>query len=618
MELRVTTGQVRRNFEKGLYQEAIRIAEDGIRTSRALNAEGMTYYIGSLSFSGRIEDAERLQTESVQGLSGGLEIRTRFFLVIAFCRQSRYAEAKKLLLQNLKQRRILRKRRTLEAMDEFFVRQGVAFYRYFQASYLRALRQTQLAQRAAFKSGSDYALVLAQDLRGHIHAQFHEIEEALKDLRQSSGRARAMGMDSLSAASEISQLIYQAEQGLDPEAIQTLTNALQTLSSNDTYSKSNLRLELARQLFWRGQLNEALAVLDQASRTIHETRNRRQEALLNLRYADTHLLAGRTERALTHIRFAQHCFTLNHLHLSVSEAEPTDRADERVNPNERFDLDIVLKVAATERRIQIALGQSTVAVDEEILKIRNWTGLPSDFDPQERLLNEISQDIDDQNRLARNRGLHSFFHLPQIQDRNSRLIILDLFPGTLFTSHQGETRLKKGLAPLIRKTLTALSNGICTKRQLIETIWGYDYDATRHDALIYSTFATLRRLLDERGHWVETFDHGYGLAKNVQLVSHGPPLATLLKNKKSNLSAADEGPSLVSQLNHRQLDILKILRKKNYLTTAICMKLFSVSEITASRDLSQLMKLRLVCRIGRGRAVRYCLFAPVLLREENP
>ena len=99
MELRVTTGQVRRNFEKGLYHEAIRIAEDGIRTSRALNAEGMTYYIGSLSFSGRIEDAERLQTESVQGLSGGLEIRTRFFLVIAFCRQSRYAEAKKFLLK---------------------------------------------------------------------------------------------------------------------------------------------------------------------------------------------------------------------------------------------------------------------------------------------------------------------------------------------------------------------------------------------------------------------------------------------------------------------------------------------------------------------------------------
>ena len=62
-----------------------------------------------------------------------------------------------------------------------------------------------------------------------------------------------------------------------------------------------------------------------------------------------------------------------------------------------------------------------------------------------------------------------------------------------------------------------------------------------------------------------------------------------------------------ANLNSRQQKILRFLAQNEFIDTPKCQEIFETSEVTASRDLSALLRLSLIDRIGKGRATKYAL-----------
>lgn len=77
------------------------------------------------------------------------------------------------------------------------------------------------------------------------------------------------------------------------------------------------------------------------------------------------------------------------------------------------------------------------------------------------------------------------------------------------------------------------------------------------------------------------------------------------KLRRSNISQADL--EVTSQLNVRQLILLKSLREIDFTIVKQYSKRFKVSTMTACRDLSHLQQQGQVLRLGKGRATVYCL-----------
>src|SRR5262249_9077049 len=87
--------------------------------------------------------------------------------------------------------------------------------------------------------------------------------------------------------------------GVEPDSAITELNELLGLAQcQDTYTKSSLYLELARQLTLRGRILESQEALDQVCELIHASRHRRYQTILNLRYAHNQYLTGENHQAL--------------------------------------------------------------------------------------------------------------------------------------------------------------------------------------------------------------------------------------------------------------------------------------------------------------------------------
>src|SRR5262249_32551466 len=111
--------------------------------------------------------------------------------------------------------------------------------------------------------------------------------------------------------------------------------------------------------------------------------------------------------------------------------------------------------------------------------------------------------------------------------------------------------------------------------------------------------------------WVEATDRGYRLRDGVQVRfhhAHAVPAAPI-----PALESFESEPTVLDELNYRQLSILKQMEKRESLDAPTCMRLFKVSQVTASRDLSMLHRLALVKRLGKGRATRHLSLKKVQL-----
>lgn len=608
----VSASQIHVLFLRGDYLEILESTLDST-LGGAMRPEVLPWVIGALSFTGRTDEGLILYRQVTDQLSADGRAGARFFLAIGLCRQSQYADARALFGQNL---RILKARagrpaEARSAVSRFYAYQGLSFYRYFCGRLTGAERSAARALESAIVGEFSYGRVLASDLKAHVLIQTGRVAEGLALFEHCLGLARALGNGGVVDAIESSRCAYRAQFGLSPlTACLDLERRLQGLSPQDSYSQSNLLLELGRQLTLRGDHSGAKQALNRASRVIYQTRNRRQEVTLNLRFAHLSFRAGEPDAALNHVRSAAKSLDLrvdHGLELQVVGSELQiavslgldDRARELRN---RAEILSAYAGGVINQRIQrrVALAARTGdQLPEDILVVRAG---------EDRLGDILDLQTDSAHAAEWRDAVLEAGYLGLLAkelnpDGGEQCLYLDLMPGSVTLLDRGHVEHSStGLTPILRQLASRLGAGPASKRELIETVWKYRYHPLRHDAVVYSAITNFRKLLHSRAKWLESTETGYRLQEGVTIrfPTRRRPVATEVIEAPQ--TAAPEIP-----LNLRQIKALNYLKSGESISSVEYKSRFKVSEITAVRDLAALTRLRLVIRVGRARATRYLL-----------
>jgi hypothetical protein len=127
-----------------------------------------------------------------------------------------------------------------------------------------------------------------------------------------------------------------------------------------------------------------------------------------------------------------------------------------------------------------------------------------------------------------------------------------------------------------------LSSAGLSKEKLIREVWGLDYHPLHHDPMIYSAIGRLRDLMP-----IECQDGLYKIPGSLKWVH-------LSQNKESVLKISD-----------RQKEIFKLLDQMENLSRRDLVERLKLSERTALRELTQLVRMGLLTQNGAGRGVYY-------------
>ena len=581
--------KLHKDFVAGRYQRALEALEKGQAAAQAGNFVSL---IGALSLTGRIAEADAYFRSHGRKQSGLPLVAARFFLATGWARQSEYVRSRELFEENARVA-------ADEPLSQFFVHQGDAFYYFYTGRTRTALAAAEAARAAAIAAKNLFARSLATDGLGLCHVSAGEIHHGLSLLSEAQKLAEKLGNVSFANSSAITQELFRAEFGLDGEkALARLEKRLDSLGTEDSYSASNVALELARQYTLRGRYRDSARVLESAAPRIYSNKNRRHEIQLNLRLAE---LAGRRGEFF----LARHYlwFARRFLHAEA-------------------DGSFALSALGIERKLAQAEGQAELVADcdrrwEDFaefsatrdlnLKVRSGKTSPDRENPEDLVHAALWQsreakEIEEKLRPLLERGYHAEVSLTLQMAPGVRS--LALVPGGIFHQDADLAQFRPArLSPLQRKLLTALAReGEVNKEKLVQAVWKYSYHPLRHDSMLYAALSGLRKVLGPVvGSWILASENGYRL--DARFVA-SPRQKSVTPAPSWNEPAAEEG------LNHRQIEILEWLRKVRFVSVGECRERFGVSEITALRDLADLTRRNFVLRIGKARATRYTLRSP--------
>jgi len=596
--------QVIEKFQAGQFNEVV----EGIENVSALkaNKELLPLWIGSLVFTGDVPKAEALFNKSKA--SDEELIASRFFLAVGMVRQSRYAEARTLIAQNTRA-----KNKTSESL--FYIYQGLAFYRFFCGRFYLSKKYAQKAFQSAVESEFTFGEMISKDLLAHSLVQTGQVRKGLNYFEEALKTATRAKNQWLSAAIKISVLKFRAQFGLDPSTdLSDLEEALGKLAPQDTYSVAELLLELTRQYLLRGQFTKAENCLSRASDIIYKHQNRRQVAMLNLRMVYMLYLQAQYTQALHVIRFAEQNIDREvDLNLWMQMTGLKTMILRSSNHSAEAE-EIQRSLRAQSERVQTAINQKIIARSQPQ---EGRSAFPTGEDPIGDLLDKARAQDPTAPQLIVQSGYYGLLHKYYRVPFGTQCLIFDLIPGSVVILDKGNvTFKKKGLNSLLRKIILLLKNSPQSKEDLVRQIWGYEYDPLRHDTLIYSSINKVRKLLEPYGEWISLSEQGYFIRKDIKVI---------IKNalKTSNVRAVKIQPQLVAErpkakvvrampvvfkdLNFRQLQIIDYLKKNISISILELSTKLEISKPTATRDLSQLHKLGILKRVGKGRATRYLI-----------
>ncbi len=568
-----------------------------------------SFQIGALVFLGEFQEAKIIFERAIKLTNPTLAFicRCRFFLGVGSVRRSDYAAARTYFAQN-----ILAKKKSLNSKERgiaeisFYALQGSAFFRFFRGQFNRAAVIAERAYAVAFEDRFKYGQILALDLLGHSFFQLGSIRRGTFELEKALTLAKSLGNGGIVAALSVSLVKYRAQFGLDIQnSIQQLSGTLASLSSEDVYSRSELYLELIRQLVLRGQGKAAQKLIEKVSHLIYQHQNKRQSAVFNLRYSHLLLLRGDPQAALA-------------LTSAVSS-----------NLDPKIDILISKQAEGLSRKIREHLngdnanGQSLAKFSANFIDARIERRHSIDRLSSNNLGEDPLGDILDRIRLE---GSALFYEikklgllglLPQVLNitLGSSGIYLGPSRGEMLIVSGGDVIcLDHGITGPIKKLILCLCGPeYKSKEFLIEKVWNYTYDSSIHDSLLHATIGKLRNLLGDCAGWVEWSNKGYKLSDHISIFTAS---ATPTKDdefrfqedrmkKKSQESAGKVSPGV--DLNSRQIGVLHSLKPGKFISVKEYTKVYKVSSMTACRDLSYLHKTGRVLRIGRGRATGYAL-----------
>ena len=592
-------GLIAKLFYQGEYATVLERTYDD---QKVIEPSLIPFILGSLGFLGRTEECEAFFKSHQKQLTSEQESYGYFFLAIAWTRRSQYKKAR-IYLQHNKNL----KNQSGKSNEEinFLVAQGISFFLYYLGQFDRSLIWCQKSLRASMTLDNFWMKALALDLLGNNLIQNGHVFEGLQHLQQAIKVSKKMGNNSLAEMIETSLLIYQNEYGVQiTTSFQQLEKKCKKLTSKDSFSKANLGLELARQLTLRGSFNEATRVLKEISELIYQSQNRRQEVRFNLRWAELCYLRHELATGLHYIRSGKK--SLNYV-------------------DQTYEIQLLgLEIKILEKEGSAvnlpALKNHLLTLSKKFKSVKNGNILARDYDITQlefentddeihRLILKASQSPLQARKIILETGFFSWLYRFFSLKTNEHYIVLNFEPKsiTCVDSHSIAHKPSE-LSSLNYKIITTLAEGFKTKQELLELIWGYQYDPLRHDSLIYSAFSNLRKILGQHAWFLETTEMGYHLKATV--LDHQLK-AVVSKDQSVKITEPVLNHDLESYvklgINSRQIQILQYLEKNPFIAVKKAQEIFTTSEITANRDLRSLFQRKLVVRVGLGRATQYAL-----------
>lgn len=560
-----------------------------------LTPEQVPFVVGALVFLGKSLEAELLAQNESSHLSPVEHAACVFYLVLSHTRKSQYPKAQEQLavLQEL-----LQKDETAEV--QFYHYQAEAFVLYFCGQIEQAKKMATESLRFALKSKKVFFQILAQDLLGHARVKTGEFFTGLQFIREAAKLALKIGNHSWEVAAHSAGVLYEAEYGYRRESILAELNKLkEDRRFQDSYSQITLHLELARQYVLRGQWGLAEEILNQTAPQVFASENRRQEIILNLHWAKLWSYRGQTQLAMQFLRAAS--FRLNsetdrgfELKILLAEADLMTEPDPQLDRVKQRILELSEDYGETTERNQI--------------QRRGWKIFSSERgeDALHNFMMELQEDEARSFERVRASGYYAFFYKLVRRPPGEALMYVHGHSGEVVCFSSQEITVHK-LTKLSLAVLRTLSRKAVSKDELVRAIWGYEYDPLRHDSLIYSAISQLRRQLGEKHSWI---------VHDETLYSASVPI--LFDVKKQLKRTASSGAQVLREIqpahfevppdvNARQAQIIEYLIENQYIDTRTVKSFFTMSEITASRDLSDLQKKGYVIRVGHGRATCYTL-----------
>ena len=625
MKEREETRELIQTFRRGDFRQVV-AAFDQMPAARqkTFAKRHASVLIGALVFPGRLNEA-LVRWQQLRDECGEEEvIACRFFLGVGYGRISGYDQARGYFVDNLRR---LHRGAPLSHLAAFYVYQGAAFYYLIRCRYRNAHAMAQRAFAMAVRANDIFGKVLAWDLQGHALLETGELARGLSLLEEAAEIAGELGNGGIVKALRVTLVQNRARAGMNPaDDLARIDGVLDGELPEDNYSAAVLLLEKARQLTLRGQVTASGRILEEAVAVIIASGHQRHQVRLALGRAWNALLQGRGREGLRAIR----------------------EAARLIDPE--VDRGLEIRMLDLQYRLREAEGQADEETRQRIIRLTRLSGSGKsgrilsrrgyEVGPLSRRGEDPLGDLLDDSSGGRLQGGDRFapvvesgylilFHQILAIPPGERCLYFDLLPGSLIIFDRGDVRLlPRGMTRTIRAVFRALSQGSRTREDLIREIWGYEYHPLRHDQTVFSTISRMRSLLAECSAWLVAGEQGYYMDKGIRMRFHshvqgeagqeeqpGRPAVRPVEDVVEVVRPAGDvqapaGENLLEtrfrhDINHRQLSILTWLEDHAHINVNHCVEMFETSRITATRDLSALVKLGLLHRLGKGRATTY-------------
>lgn len=599
------------------------------------NTRSQDILIASLVLRGELEEALAL-AETIEGReASGL---VSFFLGLGLARAGKLEAAQERLT------RLGRLEKRKENLVGFFEFQLKGFIGYLQGQLPTELSRQALAEAEISSHVLEpLARILALDLLGHSYIRAGEVRLGLRTLKLAKRAAEMVRHQSFPAAIAISILKYEAAFGLEPERVMSrLMRALIELDPKDSYSRSEIRLELARQAILRGKLSTSRRALDAASPEILGSKNWLQTAWLHLRLAWIAKLEGRPIEVLFSLQSAEFAlketseFELQVKILNFRLRTLYELRDlQSVRGSARIE-NLASRISWTEKMLREAQASSPAKYGierrlHERLSGRegcmNCEGEDPFGDLMDRLASTDAPSVPLTRELLRRGYLGVLVSYLGLRfGRN--LILMGLPDGGVLVIEEGEAKVvRQGMGGILGRFLLHLAGGPSTKEQAIESVWGYRYDSERHDRLLAVAATRLRKILGGQSAWLSVAGERISLdpevvvrtwtdihpfqfkvGGNLQAPSaFGPAIVKSPHDGHQSAFSASLKDHEIRRLRIRQLQVLEDLATRGEIGVQDLVDRFGISRASALRDLGQLVSLGYLIRTGATRATRYIL-----------
>ena len=549
--------------------------------------EEMAYVVGSFFMLGQVETGNALCKQTFRCPSA--QITVNFFNAMSLMRRSKYHLAKNLFVKNYD---------LIETSGEhqFFIDQGMAFFDYYTGNFTSALDYANNALKICQTYNLYFESIYALEILGHIHIQLGMFHHGLSIFEQAKKSSIDRKCFNIARAIEANILGYKLEGGMDlKRSIAQAKELLKSYALKEYYLKGQLYLQLAKAFFLSGDIDKMEQALSDSAFSIYKTGNKRQGVLLNISLSYLDYIRKKFESALFHLGNARQSIVKNIdniLEIKINGLEGQiletwDRGHAPSFPSEERECTYFLHQVIQARKKNRAPPASCTDPVHLFCHGQDFKCPPT----KEFILR------------ANERGLLGVINLFKLQISRPQCYF-NLIPGRILTLKEGNIRWSHPKLTNFQYQVIKFIflNKNLTKKELIENFWGYSYDPFIHDHLIYNTIARIRKLNPHLTDMIK-IENTISLAMSIDCIGIETKIkksSLLLNNKSKNgIKPSD------SELNYRQLELLHTLKKGDTITPYDYRGHFSISRITATRDLNALKKMNYLVAIGQTRSLRY-------------